>query len=116
MSCLPLPHFYTVFTTPRYINKLGARIAWDWFPSCFVTFLWIIFFLPETEGRTLEELDELFANRVPAWKFKSYVCTGALGNGPSHRITKNEDEKELDKAEESREEDIGRSERDEGLA
>ncbi|GAA6015523.1 hypothetical protein JCM10207_008623 [Rhodosporidiobolus poonsookiae] len=94
----------TVFTTPRYLNILGPRVAWIWMPSCLISFLWIIFFLPETNGRTLEELDEMFENRVPAWKFKSYICTGtnikaARDNGST--------EKDLDKAEESREEDIG---------
>lgn len=28
--------------------------------------------MPELKGRTLEEIDELFAEKVPAWKFKSY--------------------------------------------
>lgn len=27
------------------------------------------------KGRTLEEVDELFANKVSAWKFKSYKTT-----------------------------------------
>ncbi|BGP43254.1 hypothetical protein JCM10450v2_007399 [Rhodotorula kratochvilovae] len=67
----------TVFTTPRYLNELGVRVSWIWMPVAFVTFLWIIFFLPETEGRSLEELDELFAARVPALKFRSYVLDGA---------------------------------------
>lgn len=37
--------------------------------------------MPELKGRTLEEIDELFVNRVPAWKFKTYQTTiqdGAL--------------------------------------
>jgi hypothetical protein len=35
------------------------------------TCVWIlIFFLvPETRGRSFTELDELFARRIPAWKF-----------------------------------------------
>lgn len=31
--------------------------------------------MPELKGRTLEEIDELFANKVSAWKFKSYKTT-----------------------------------------
>lgn len=31
--------------------------------------------MPELKGRTLEEIDELFSNKVPAWKFKNYKTT-----------------------------------------
>jgi hypothetical protein len=34
----------------------------------------MFFFLPETKDRTLEEIDEMFEKKVPAWKFKTYVC------------------------------------------
>jgi hypothetical protein len=37
----------------------------------------MFFFLPETKDRTLEEIDEMFEKRLPAWKFKSYVCVAA---------------------------------------
>jgi len=36
----------------------------------------VFFFVPETKDRTLEELDEMFAAKVPARKFSSYVCAG----------------------------------------
>lgn len=32
-------------------------------------------FMPELKGRTLEEIDELFTEKVPAWNFKSYKTT-----------------------------------------
>lgn len=37
--------------------------------------VFFFFFMPELKGRTLEEIDELFANRVPAWKFKTFQTT-----------------------------------------
>jgi len=30
--------------------------------------------MPETKDRTLEEIDEMFINKVPARKFKGYQC------------------------------------------
>jgi hypothetical protein len=30
--------------------------------------------MPEMKGRSLEELDEIFAARIPARKFQSYQC------------------------------------------
>lgn len=68
-------------------------------PSCFVTVLWLIFFLPETEGRSLEELDAMFAARVPALKFKHYVI--------DHNVATASDkdaDSEKDKGTESRDE------------
>lgn len=36
--------------------------------------VWLYFYLPETRGRTLEEVDELYSERVPARKSAAYVC------------------------------------------
>jgi MFS transporter, SP family, sugar:H+ symporter len=38
--------------------------------------VWVYFFLPEVKGRSLEEIDEMFQKRLPARKFRKYVCTG----------------------------------------
>jgi len=74
----------TVFTTPYFINPtsptfLAGKIAWIWFPSNLITLIWLIMYLPETQGRTLEELDEMFHNRVPARKFSQYKIRGLDG-------------------------------------
>lgn len=38
--------------------------------------MWVYFYLPEIKNRTLEEIDEMFEARLPARKFRKYVCTG----------------------------------------
>jgi MFS transporter, SP family, sugar:H+ symporter len=44
-------------------------------PSCLIAAVWVFFFLPEVKGRSLEEIDEMFEQRLPARKFRKYVCT-----------------------------------------
>ncbi|KAL2121700.1 hypothetical protein VTJ04DRAFT_2155 [Mycothermus thermophilus] len=70
----------TTFTAPYFINPAslnwGPRYGFIWFPSCFVACAWVYIFLPETKGRTLEEIDEMFEARLPARKFRGYVCVG----------------------------------------
>jgi hypothetical protein len=51
-------------------------LGWIWGPSCFITVVWIYFFLPEIKNRTLEEIDEMFEAKLPARKFRKYVCVG----------------------------------------
>ncbi|KAK4641251.1 hypothetical protein QC761_610770 [Podospora bellae-mahoneyi] len=70
----------TTFTAPYFINP--ASLAWGpkygfiWFPSCIIGVLWVLFFLPETKGRTLEEIDEMFEAKLPARKFRHHICVG----------------------------------------
>lgn len=41
--------------------------------------VYLYFCLPEMKGRTYLELQEMFQNRVPARKFRTYQCTGIDG-------------------------------------
>ncbi|KAK1765381.1 general substrate transporter [Phialemonium atrogriseum] len=70
----------TTFTAPYFINpdslNWGPKYGYIWFPSCIIGALWVFFFLPEVKGRTLEEIDEMFAAKIPARKFRTYVCIG----------------------------------------
>lgn len=38
--------------------------------------LWTLLCMPEVKGRTLEEIDQLFEGKVPAWKFSSVQTHG----------------------------------------
>lgn len=44
----------------------------------FLTTLYCFFCLPETKGRTFEELDIMFERKVPSRNFKGYVINGAI--------------------------------------
>ncbi|KAK3903686.1 general substrate transporter [Staphylotrichum tortipilum] len=88
----------TTFTAPYFINpeslNWGPRYGFIWFPSCIVAALWVFFFLPETKGRTLEEIDEMFEARLSARKFRNYVCVVAPGKGEKDEARPASSEKE----------------------
>ena len=60
-----------------------GKTGFFWGGCAFVFFLWTFFRLPETKGRTFEELDLLFANGVSAREFRKYdVNAYAEGEDP----------------------------------
>ncbi|KAF2639753.1 MFS transporter [Massarina eburnea CBS 473.64] len=71
----------TSFTTPYFINpkelNWGAKVAYIWAASNAITVVFLYFFLPEMRGRSLEEIDELFENRVHRRSFPSYHCVSS---------------------------------------
>ncbi|KAM0269835.1 hypothetical protein ACHAQH_009637 [Verticillium albo-atrum] len=72
-----------VITTIPYLigasyADLGTRVGFIFGGLTVLVFIGVIIYLPETKDRTLEEIDEMFINRVPTWDFKDYVCTGQL--------------------------------------
>ena len=65
------------YCSPYFINPLalnwGPKYLYIWGCSNFILAVFVFFFIPETRGRSLEQLDELFSKEVPARKFKGYV-------------------------------------------
>jgi SP family general alpha glucoside:H+ symporter-like MFS transporter len=59
------------FMNPDELNWKGYT-GFFWFGSAFITLVWAFFRLPETKGRTYEELDLMFAAKVPTRKFSKY--------------------------------------------
>ncbi|KAF9066480.1 maltose permease [Rhodocollybia butyracea] len=59
---------------PRMINTTawnwGAKSGLFWGGSALLSTLYCLIRLPETKGRSYGELDLLFENQVPAWRFK----------------------------------------------
>ncbi|XXG93821.1 hypothetical protein Hte_000070 [Hypoxylon texense] len=54
------------------VMNTGAKYAYIWAASNFCCLIFFYLCIPETKGRTLEEIDELFANRVSVRKFKGF--------------------------------------------
>ncbi|KAH9885954.1 sugar transporter-like protein [Xylariomycetidae sp. FL2044] len=59
---------YSYSMNPTEWNWLG-KSGFFWGGTAGLVFVWSYFRLPECKDRTYEELDILFENRVPAWKF-----------------------------------------------
>ncbi|RDW89937.1 uncharacterized protein DSM5745_01712 [Aspergillus mulundensis] len=64
------------FVLPYLFNPdkadLGAKVTFIFGGLSVLCLVYLWFYQPETAGRTYAELDEMFAKRVPAWKFKTY--------------------------------------------
>lgn len=56
--------------------------------------VWVYFYLPEIKNRTLEEIDEMFEARLPARRFRKYVCTGRVLAGDMGEKEARESEKD----------------------
>ncbi|EAQ85515.1 hypothetical protein CHGG_09529 [Chaetomium globosum CBS 148.51] len=73
----------TTFTTPYFINpqalNWGPKYGYIWAPSCWISALWVFFFLPEVKDRTLEEIDEMVRLPTP----ENRVCTQPQLTQPS---------------------------------
>lgn len=57
-------------------GNLGAKVGMIYSSISILAIVFVFFVVPEMKGRSLEELDEMFYAKVPAWKAKGYVCTG----------------------------------------
>lgn len=80
------------FTVPYLLDAIGARIGYIYGGFAIVATVYAYFFVPEIKDRSLEELDELFDQHVPARKFAQ-----AQTHGAAHRITELENARRLDR-------------------
>ncbi|RSL54637.1 hypothetical protein CEP54_009797 [Fusarium duplospermum] len=72
-----LVSWLSAFCSPYFINpealNWGPKYCYIWAGGNLVLAVFTFFFIPETRGRSLEQLDELFEKKLAAWKFQSYV-------------------------------------------
>ncbi|KAF4995634.1 hypothetical protein FGRMN_5026 [Fusarium graminum] len=67
-----------------------GKVGYWWAGLSLLTFVWAYFRLPETKGRTFEEIDILFANKTPARKF-AQTKVDAYAEDSEGRILKETD-------------------------
>jgi MFS transporter, SP family, sugar:H+ symporter len=57
-------------------GNLGSRVGFVYGSVFIVAMVFVYFIVPEMKGRSLEELDELFQSKVPAWRSSGFEATG----------------------------------------
>lgn len=102
----------------QYAN-LGTKVGFIFGSLTTVLLVLVVFFLPETKDRSLEEIDEMFINvslllsprnilqasftdkfnlqAVPTREFKNYVCTGQAAGYDVRDVLKKVDITEIEK-------------------
>ena len=65
-------NFLISFFTPYITSSIDFRYGYVFAACCFMGMLVVYFFVPESQGRTLEEIDTMYISRVPAWKSSSW--------------------------------------------
>src|SRR3569833_116961 len=86
------------------VAGLESKVGFIFGGISFLGIIWAYFYLPETTGRSLEEMEELWHEKVPPRKFGSYVTKSSVGL----RISKLERHAGAGLAGDSSEEDLGR--------
>ncbi|KAK9319698.1 monosaccharide transporter [Lipomyces orientalis] len=64
------------FANPYVQANLGGSVTFIYGGFSVVAVIWVLIMIPETRGRSLEELDEMFQADVKTRQFKDYQCTG----------------------------------------
>ncbi len=61
-----------------YAN-LQSKVGFIFGTVALIAVVWAWFCMPETKQRSLEELEELWERKVPAWRFNKYTTQGGVG-------------------------------------
>ena len=70
-------NFALAYTAPPLLESIQFRTYFIFGAFCVAMTVHVFFMFPETKGRTLEEMDELFNADVSAWKTRALPITKA---------------------------------------
>ncbi|GFZ50526.1 hypothetical protein JCM24511_08283 [Saitozyma sp. JCM 24511] len=65
-------NFMLSYFSPLIANDIGPLILLIFFGCLIFAFFYVFFFIPETKGISLEEVDELYRSSTPPWKSASW--------------------------------------------
>ncbi|KAJ3757213.1 general substrate transporter [Lentinula raphanica] len=68
-------NFLLSFFAPKIAGDIGPLILLIFFGMLVVAFVYVFFFIPETKGLTLEEVDEMYRSGVKPWNSPSWTPT-----------------------------------------
>ena len=85
------------YCSPYFINpealNWGPKYLYIWAGSNLILAVFSFFFIPETRGRSLEQIDELFQKRLSARKFKGYITDLQEADTKGYMAEKNTEDK-----------------------
>ena len=61
-------NFLISFFTPYIVSAIDFQYGYIFAACCFTGAVTVYFFVPESQGRTLEEIDTMYVMHVPPWK------------------------------------------------
>lgn len=65
-------NFLLSFFAPRIAEKIGPLILLIFFGMLVFGYVYVYFFIPETKGLSLEEVDEMYRSGVKPWNSPSW--------------------------------------------
>ncbi|PWN47702.1 general substrate transporter [Violaceomyces palustris] len=76
-ACFWIVAWAVTFTLPYlfYNADLGAQIGWIYGVGTLIAMAFVYFYIPETLGRSLEEINEMLEAKVPTRQWKGYVTS-----------------------------------------
>ncbi|WWC88333.1 uncharacterized protein L201_003243 [Kwoniella dendrophila CBS 6074] len=83
-------NFLLSYFSPLITDDIGPLILLVFCGALVFAFFYTFFMIPETRGISLEEVDELYRTKVPAWRSNSWVPS-AHHNGAIDKAEGNED-------------------------
>lgn len=88
-------NFVLAYAVPPALEKIQYRTYFIFAGFCVAMTIHVFLMFPETKGRTLEEMDELFNTDIPAWKTRS-LDTSKLEHDIEQIKQQQLDEKDLE--------------------